>query len=289
MNHWIKVLAVALPIAAGVGYWSFVDRAESDAGSTEEKGSALTQPLHSEGRELLVSDETQVLGRVERESPVEPVKIALPAVKENPLPPLLPLPSDLNDSDTSALAVLAELSPSMVQWLVPQEQVRKWVLAIDLLADGKLPQRHRPLAFSVPAFQVEPAEGKGGLVEAGNERYLAVSRNEQRFNDLVQTLSVIDSRTAGRYYQAWLPMLEQAYGELGKKGSFNQRMIKAVDNVLVAKPMRGDGVLKQPHVLYEFESAMLEQSSGLDKALWRLGDENRQTVQTFLKELKFYL
>ncbi len=285
MNNWIKVLAVAVPVGTGAGYWAINDREDPAVGSSTY-GAA---PETMSAQQPHVIEDRGIHGGVERKAVADAVANALPTAKESSLPKLLDSPADLNQSDAAALAAVAELSPALTTWLVPQEQVRKWVLAIDLLADGKLPQRHRPMVLSAPSFKVEPVGGQENGIVADKQRYRAASENDQRFNTLVQALEEIDARTAGRYYQAWLPMLEQAYAELGKQGSFNQRMVKAVDQVLAAKAMIGDGVLKQPHVLYEFESAQLEQSSALNKALWRLGDANRQTVQRFLKELKFYL
>ncbi|MGH1373419.1 MAG: DUF3014 domain-containing protein [Cellvibrionaceae bacterium] len=288
MKSWIKVMAIALPVTLVGGYW-IVSGGEPQRDSTEE--STLPPLTSSEGLQSPPepTQAAKLQGQVARETPQPAVEIALPAKPQTILPALLDLPSSLNSSDESAVSVLSELSPSLVQWLVPQEQVRKWVLAIDLLADGRLPQRHRPLAFSAPAFQVAELTGEGETTEVGSERYRAALRNQQRFNDLVEAVTLIDPRTAGRYYKAWLPMLEQAYAELGKQGDFNQRLFKAVDNILATKAMSGDGVLKQPHVLYEFESSAVEQSSALEKALWRLGDENRVGLQAFLKELRFYL
>lgn len=288
MNHWIKIVAVALPVTLGAGYWMVTNTGEPiDAGGKHK--TSVIEPTPAVVQEVNTAPQPQLLGSVMRDTEPYDVTAAAPVVSKTTEARLIDLPAGLNQSDSSVASVMAELSPTLAQWLVPQEQVRKWVLAIDLLADGKLPQRHRPISFSAPGFQVETLIDAGAATIPGDERYLAARVNSQRFNALIATLDDIDVRTAGRYYNAWLPMLEQAYGELGKKDRFSERVVKAVDNILAAKTMPAKGVLKQPHVLYEYESSKLEQYSALDKAMWRLGDANRVAVQTFAKELRFYL
>ena len=121
------------------------------------------------------------------------------------------------------------------------------------------------------------------------ERFRALSQNEQRYTELVNAFVVVDPRTVGRYYREWQPLLERAYGELGKAGDFNTRMTLAIANVLRVKAPPSSPELTQPHVLYEYVEPALESQSSLEKAVWRLGEENRIALQTYLRELKFYL
>ncbi|GAB3106074.1 hypothetical protein GCM10027217_31120 [Pseudomaricurvus hydrocarbonicus] len=222
---------------------------------------------------------------------VEPVVIpdeVEEAVSESPAPveprpveePLLPTPPSLDGSDDEALAIVESLSPQLVQWLVPEEQVRKWVLVVDMLAAGKLPQRHKPIDFPMPGFAVQAL---------GDDEYLAAETNSQRVTVLIDAVTAIPPRTLGRYYREWLPLLEKAYGELGKEDSFRVRMNEAVARILAVEDVDEEAVLVQPHVFYEYEDKSLEQKSALDKALWRMGKDNREKLQAYLKELKFYL
>ena len=285
MKRWVKGMAVTLPLVAGIGYWAvqqqgseFGDSSDNIASTSEVERSAETTALREASTE----------GVIERPiaRPLESDSTAVNEVSSvSDVSPLLaPLPTHLDHSDSSVLAVAAELSPVLAQWLVPREQVRKWVLAVDLLADGKLPQRHRPMVYSTSAFRVIEEKGT-----EDHERFVAVANNSERFTALISAVVDINPRTAGRYYQAWLPLFEEAYAELGKKGKFQARVNKAADNMLSVGAMPGRGVLQQTHVLYEFESGNLERRSPLEKALWRLGDDNRESLQAYLKELKFYL
>ncbi|WP_439134116.1 DUF3014 domain-containing protein, partial [Pseudomaricurvus sp.] len=157
---------------------------------------------------------------------------------------------------------------------------RKWVLAVDLLAEGKLPLRHKPLDYPMPSFAVE---------SLNDDEFVSEDSNAERMNQLINAVTTIPPKTLGRYYQSWLPLLEEAYGELGKEDDFNERVDEAVERILAAKDIDDDEKLVQPHVFYEFEDKSLEQKTALDKALWRMGKENREKLQAYLKELKFYL
>lgn len=280
MKPWVKLAAVVTPIALVGGFWGLSQKHEEP-----ESPIVIEVPVAKPD-----SSQQTLVGAIEREpskpSISQPVEEDVAAVvkAEPSLPPLKPVPEHLNHSDGSVLDVFADLSPSLAQWLVPEEQVRKWVLAVDLLADGKIPQRHLPLAYAAGPYKVDALSKV-----PGKERFAEVEGNTSRYDSLINAVVAVDPRTAGRYYRAWQPMLEQAYGELGKSGSFQQRLDKAVERLLKVQSLPGEPTLVQPHVFYEYESAALEKRSPLDKAVWRLGDNNREKLQAYLRELKFYL
>jgi hypothetical protein len=88
------------------------------------------------------------------------------------------------------------------------------------------------------------------------------------------------------YYYSWLPLLEKAYRELGKKGSFDARFKHAIDNVLAAKSLPAEPELKLPSVMYQYQDKSLEAASDIDKLMWRLGFENTNNIQQYLRDLK---
>src|SRR5690606_21065593 len=66
--------------------------------------------------------------------------------------PAIPVPGMLDGSDEMTRAAANELSPTLLKWLLPAEQIRKWVALVDQLADGRLPTKNLPLLFPMPAF-----------------------------------------------------------------------------------------------------------------------------------------
>ncbi|NIB44574.1 DUF3014 domain-containing protein [Pseudomaricurvus alkylphenolicus] len=199
-----------------------------------------------------------------------------PEVPAEPLPPIVEPPATLDDSDKQVLQAVADLGPEMAQWLLPREQIRKWVLAVDLMADGKLPQRHRPLQYPIAAYRITAA-------------HTAATENFNRVTPLIDAVTGISPKTLGRYYRAWLPTLEEAYGELGKPGEFQDRVDTLVERLINVPAGPVNASLKQPNVFYVYQDPSLERRSALEKWVWRMGDDNRQKLQAYLRELKFYL
>lgn len=207
-----------------------------------------------------------------------------PAVAANePLPddiePLIDPPTQLDNSDTVVLQVINDIAPKLSTWLLPEQQVRKWVLAIDLLANGELPKKYPPLNFPMAPFKIEQNDKK---MTTGNSNF-------SRAKPLITAITAVDPKLAARYYQHWLPTLEMAYREQGKPGSFDARLREAIDNVLSVEPLSQPATLHQPHVFYQYKDPELEQRTDLNKLMWRMGPENTALVQDYLKQLKKHL
>ena len=268
MKNWIIALIVAIVIGGAVGWLlsgkDTEDQAPQPVGSSEP---VVAPPVV-----------------VESEQP-EPVAEEPAMTEPEPEPPV-PVPEKLDDSDGTVAEAVAQLSPKLAQWLVPEEQVRKWVLVVDMMAAGEVPRRHTPWNYPLPAFAVEAASDNGS---ASIEHFLAADSNEERLTAMLDAIRVIPPRTLGRYYRAWLPTLEQAYSELGKPGTFAGRVDEAVTRILAVPAAPEAAELERPHVFYQYSDPALEQQDALTKALWRAGDDNRKALQAYLRELRFYL
>jgi hypothetical protein len=185
-------------------------------------------------------------------------------------------PIYLEESDIKVMLAVADLSADLAQWLTPQEQIRKWVLFVDNAANGDLIAKHRPWQYSIKPLAV---------TNIGNKEYLAPS-NYKRAKLLIDiALAMPPAKLAG-YYYSWLPLLEKAYRELGKKGSFDTRFKHAIDNVLAAKNLPVEPELNRSSVMYRYQDNSLEAASDIDKLMWRLGFENTNNIQKFLRDLK---
>lgn len=194
-----------------------------------------------------------------------------------PPPPIVQAPQSLGDSDKPAQKAVQDISIKLSQWLTPREQVRKWVLLVDNVAAGKVPVQNLPVSFPMPPFTV-----------TGNEQNRKLSDvNYPRTSPMVNALLDSDPELLARYYRGWLPLLEQAYAELGQSGSFDQRFREAMDRVLAVEPLERKEInLEQPSVFFKYKDQSLEQASDVDKLLWRMGPENTRRLQAFLTSLK---
>jgi hypothetical protein len=203
-----------------------------------------------------------------------------PNTSKVPPPDIVMPPANLQHSDPSVAAAATDLSANIAGWLLPKEQIRKWVILVDNIATGKVPLKSRPLDFPMAAFTVQGSDTKPTLS----------SKNYQRATPLVDAFTGLDTALMARYYRAWQPLLQQAYAELGQPGDFHQRLLQAIDQVLAVEPLSGEHIeLKQPAVYYTFADPEKEQASDVEKLLWRLGPQNTARIQAHLQALKTQL
>jgi len=258
-----KVIAPIAVVGVVAGGWYLMNQPapQSEPVIVVETAPPVVVEVMSEPVELVVEEEVE---------PIEaPSDVVVMVEQEIVMPPV-----QLDNSDTTVLKAVADLSPSLGQWLITQEQLRKWVLAVDNLADGKLPGRYNPISYHMAHF----------VVDKDGAEYDINDANYDRANRLINAITEIDPETAALYYKAWLPLLEEAYDELGKPGTFDARLHEAVKQILVVQAVPKEAKLVQPHVFYDYENKNLQDQSDVTKWVWRLGEANREKMQTFLIE-----
>ncbi len=205
--------------------------------------------------------------------PVEPLP------EEPREPDVIPPPNDLENSDPVVLSAAERLAPRLVNWLTPEQQVRKWVVAVDNLAEGKLVGQHRPLAYPMASFRVQGEE----------DRMRMHPDNFRRTTLLLDTVLSIPPERLAAYYQEWRPSLQQAFEELGRGGDFDARLRATIDRMLAVEPLSQPPRLEQPSVYYVYADPELEAASDVEKLMWRLGPDNQRKVQDYLRRLRPYL
>ena len=273
------ILAILVVISGAVGYvfysstqseWNDVESMEAPTEpvvDVDEKEPVKPEPKPEPPKQATADDSEQ--------TDPEPVK----QVEEEPEPvepDLVTAPINVNNSDPRVKQAMTDLAQRMVRWMVPAEQVRKWVLTIDLVADGKIPYKHAPVKYDRDPFLVLPT---------GDDTYVADSGNYSRWDGMIGVISEIPVQDAARYYREWLPLLEKAYDELGKQGNFHDRFMAALGQIRsVSEPPMG-ATLVRPHIFYQFADPELESASPLSKWMWRLGPENMLELQDFARNL----
>lgn len=202
--------------------------------------------------------------------------------------PQEPLP-ELNASDEGALAAIGALrGDSLVSFIMPQEVLRKFVLAVNGIAEGKVVSEYRVIKSPPPPFIPEKFSVTVGGEVAMQER--VSTQNFARYNTYVTALSLLETDAVVAMYKCFYPLLEEAYGELGlSKGNFHSVLIAAIDNILAAPEVSGDMILIQPKVFYQFADPVLEKMPSTHKLMARMGPENAQTVKASLRRLRVKL
>lgn len=206
--------------------------------------------------------------------------VANSASSEVPEFELQPAPESLDDSDAQVREVAQEISPDAAGWLQPEEQLRKWTLLVKQAAEGKILYQDRPFTFNAPEF----------VVEEQDERYFISPQNFKRYEPVVNVLVNMPADKFVAYYRSWYPLLEQAFGELGLPGSFDEKLDSVIERILAVEVLEGPIELKKPtSVNYKFLDKKLEGASQIDKWLWRMGPENTRQIQDLASRLKLEL
>lgn len=209
-------------------------------------------------------------------TPGQPIRRNEPTPADGSVPTRIPVPLALDGSDEETRTAAHSLAPTLLKWLTPEEQLRKWVALVDAIADGKLPEKHLPLNYPMPGFSV--------LLR--DDVAYANAVNHHRADVLIETITAIPPRKLAEYYHAYSALLEQAYAELGRGGTFEARLMLAIQKVRDVKPLMAEAPLARPKFYYTYADPALESSSDIAKLLWRLGPANQRQLQVYLGELQ---
>lgn len=177
------------------------------------------------------------------------------------LPPRLP---SLNESDQEFRQALLGLTSSalLANWLIDEELIRKLVVTIDNMADGKLVHKHSLFKPMADKFRASKQA----------ERIWLDGYNFSRYKHYLQVFETIDINLWVALYQRYYPLMQQAYAELGyPRQAFHDRVLQALE-LLLASPVIPKALpLTQPSVRYIFADQQLEQLPAVHKQLLRVG------------------
>jgi len=251
--NW-KIIVVALIAVIGVGVWGWYLQRELP--TTE------STPLAAQG--------------VPPAAEAPPVPVPTPAAAAAELQPLVAMPANLDNSDAQVHAAVNDFAAQLAAWLTPEEQLRKWVLLVDQIAEGKLPLKSRPLNYPMATFTTQRQGDKQILDPA----------NYARADLLIKIFTSIPIERLADYYHAWRPLLDKAYSELGGSGGFDKRLRTAIKRVVKVQPLNMQPELIRPITYYKYADANLEAASDVEKLMWRLGPANAKRVQDYLRVLE---
>lgn len=260
-KQWFAILLV-LTVAGGAGVWWLL-RQEPAVDATATAAAASPPPAEP------------------AEAAAPP---AAPAAPAHPLPPLPaepeapPLPA-LAESDEGFLDALrgALGAPGVAALVVPEQLIRRLVVAIDNLPRERVALKDWPVRRSAGSLLVEPA----------GDAFRLARDNGARYQLAVALLKAAEPEALVRVYRRHYPLFEQAYREIGyPEGHFNDRLVQVIDHLLLTPSVPEPVLLVRPKVVYEFAEPALERFSFGQKLMLRLGAENRAVVYERLRQLR---
>jgi len=184
----------------------------------------------------------------------------------------------LNNSDESVRQLIKDCSthPDFQFWLKQKDILRRSVAIIDNIANGISPSPH--LHFLIPKGQFKVIR-KEGNVFLDPTSYI-------RYQPFAMVVTSIDSEKLASIYKQLLPLLEEAYGELGYPGKEFQESLEAAIEVLLKTPVIENNILLEEKVTsFAFADPHLEGLNDVQKHLLRMGPENIKKIKTKLKEI----
>lgn len=266
LNRLIFIVLVI--IAAGIG-WIFYQKYQVKTAAKEnrvELPAPNTKPTST----------SSVQGSIDRTSIEAVTSNATDNTVENAIPVATP-PSNLDQSDLAAKDAATALSPALSEYLSGDHQIRKWILMIDLLADGQLPNANLPFTFKMNKFAVKTN---------ADETVTFDESNYARVTPFIDAFTSIPPSALAKHYHSWKPLLEQAYAELGKPDTLDSRTRAVIARILAVQTLTTTPELKRPSVYYTFADPELEKADALSKFMWRLGPENQKTIQDYVRQLQ---
>jgi hypothetical protein len=180
----------------------------------------------------------------------------------------------LDESDDFARGLASGVPSS---WLVSEELVRRFVAAVDNVAEGYSPGRHFPSITVQGKFAALEEDGRLVLDPASYHRYDA----------LADIAAGIDAARWVRIYRTLQPLCEEAYRDLGYPDrEFDDALRRALARLLAVPVVGGDIVLMKQEEAFYFTNPRLEDLSTAGKHLLRMGPKNTRKVQGLLRALE---
>ena len=203
-------------------------------------------------------------------APSEPGPRPAPPPEPPDEPEPEPILLDASDGLVRELLPALTAHPRLAAWLATDDLVRRFVVAVDNVADGSNPARHVP--FLRPRSRVRIRTGDSGLRldPAGFQRY----------GELTEVIASFDVEGAAEIYRQLEPVMDAAYGELGYPDTpFSVALRRAVVRVLETPAVAPDPLVVPAASFFAYDDDRLEELPPVQKQLLLLGPDNLRAVQ----------
>lgn len=198
------------------------------------------------------------------------------SIKEEPIEPVnIPL----KESDELIRDMVDKISsdPKISEWMSIDHIIKKFVAAVDNIANGLSPRK-----------QINFFDPKGEfLAEKKGEKYIIDEDSYKRYNPVANAFSSLDTEKTVNLYRRFKPLIQEAYKELGyPEKDFNDTLNRAIKELQAVPIIEDDIVLISKLKSYELADSELEGMSQSQKHLFRMGPENIKKIKNKLSELQ---
>lgn len=189
-----------------------------------------------------------------------------------------PLQVDLDESDELVRKLVGELSshPKLTVWMMTDDMIRKFVAAVDNIANGYSPR---------PQIDFFKPEGHFLVTEEGGD-YFIDPESYKRYDMVTEVFLSLDTEGCVILYKKFKTAIQEAYRDLGYPDrDFHSTLKKAIRELLNV-PVLGRNIQVEKDVItYRMIDSELEGLSQAQKHLLRMGPENVLKVQAKLEDI----
>lgn len=230
--------------------------------------------------------------------PPEPIKppvqdAAIEVLEPEPAPEPLP---PLAESDSLVRESLAGLmgEATVIQSLVTEEMVSRFVASVDALTSRQVPDQIRVVLGPGGEFEATANDQPDELIRNAEgdpiPQFIVDPVNHQRYTKQVEMFEAVDSGELLDLYREMSPLLGQAWAELGyPDGGFDSRLVEVIDSLLATPEVQTPIQLVKPEAFYLFVDPELESLPAGQKLMLRMGNENAARVKAKLREIRSLL
>lgn len=212
-----------------------------------------------------------------------------PEVDEIPLPML-------SDSDPVVLENLGEMvgEPAVIRYVVSDNVISRIVATVDTLGSRQIPGVVQAVNGPATNFAASPLEQPEQIIrnEEGDEipQFIINPANYERYTPYVELFEAVDASDWVQAYRDYYPLFLEAYRQMGySEGSFNDRLMVIMDELLATPVVPDPVALMKPEAYYLFTDEKLEALTAGQKIMLRMGSENAERVKGKLREIRALL
>lgn len=184
----------------------------------------------------------------------------------------------LDESDGWVRGLVAGISsrPEVAKWLANDDLVRRFVVMVDNVAEGRSPRKRIPFLGPEGTFQTEETDG----VVTGTPG------NYARYDPLVGIVTALDAEGCAALFRRLQPLFDRAYEEQGyPDGRFVEVLHAAASELLSTPRVEGEPELDFYINRYLYADPDLEDLSPAQKHLLRMGPRNVKRLQDKVLEI----
>lgn len=189
-----------------------------------------------------------------------------------------PLQIDLDESDEIVRKLVGELSshPELAAWLMTDDMIRKFVAAVDNIANGHSPRPQIDFFKPQGNFLVTESEGN----------YFIDPESYKRYDIVADVFLSLDTKGSVTLFKQLKPAIQEAYQDLGYPDrDFHTTLKKAIEELLKTPVLEEDIEVDKEVITYRMLDTELESLSQAQKHLLRMGPKNVRNIQSKLKEI----